>query len=163
MGTIVCIGGLTNIKSKDNIFLPYKLTKIDYKIISLSKKSKPQILFIGTASNEREDYYFTFKKAFEDVGAIVTNLNIINEDISRKEIKDKILNSDIIYVGCGKTKFMLDIWKKRGVDKALCDAYKKDIILAGMSAGSYCWFKFNYELISGLNLIDMINCVHYNI
>ena len=30
-----------------------------------------------------------------------------------------------------------------------------------MSAGSYCWFKYNYEMIEGLGLIPMINCVHY--
>ena len=38
MKAIICIGGLTNIKSKDNIFLPYKPNKIDYEIFSLSQK-----------------------------------------------------------------------------------------------------------------------------
>ena len=30
-----------------------------------------------------------------------------------------------------------------------------------MSAGSYCWFKCNYDLIEGLGLINAVNCVHY--
>ena len=49
-----------------------------------------------------------------------------------------------------------------GVDIALKKAYDKGIVLAGMSAGSYCWFDYNYDLIQGLGFINAINCVHYN-
>lgn len=162
MRAIICIGGLTGIKSKDNIFLPYKPRKVDKEIISLSKKEHPKVLFIGTASKERKDYYNSFKLAYEELGGIVSNLLILNNNISNIEIEEKILESDIIYVGCGKTQFMLDIWKEKGIDKLLKIAYNKGIILAGMSAGSYCWFKYNYELIEGLGLIPKINCVHYD-
>ena len=157
MKAIICIGGLTNIKSKDNIFLPYKPNKIDYEIFSLSQKKTPKVLFIGTASKERRDYYESFRIAYESLGGSVNSLDILNNNLSINEIRTKILLSDIIYVGCGKTKFMLDIWKQKGIDKILIEAYKKEVILAGMSAGSYCWFKYNYELIEGLGLIPMIN------
>ena len=162
MKAIICIGGLTNIKSKDNLFLPYKPNKIDYEIFSLSQKKTPKVLFIGTASKERRDYYESFRIAYESLGGSVNSLDILNNNLSINEIRSKILVSDIIYVGCGKTKFMLDIWKQKGIDKILIEAYKKEVILAGMSAGSYCWFKYNYELIEGLGLIPMINCVHYD-
>ena len=162
MKAIICIGGLTNIKSKDNIFLPYKPNKIDYEIFSKKKKKTPKVLFIGTASKERRDYYESFRIAYESLGGSVNSLDILNNNLSINEIRTKILLSDIIYVGCGKTKFMLDIWKQKGIDKILIEAYKKEVILAGMSAGSYCWFKYNYELIEGLGLIPMINCVHYD-
>lgn len=161
MKVIICIGGLTGIKNKDNIFLTYKPRKVDKEIVSLSKKEHPKVLFIGTASKERKDYYDSFKAAYEELGGIVNNLLILNNNISNKEIEEKILESDIIYVGCGKTQFMLDTWKEKGIDKLLKKAYEKEIILAGMSAGSYCWFKYNYELIEGLGLIPKINCVHY--
>ena len=162
MKAIICIGGLTGIKSKDNIFLPYEPRKVDKEIVALSKKEHPKVLFIGTASKERKDYYDSFKTAYEELGADVSNLLILNNDISNKEIEEKILGSDIIYVGCGKTQFMMDKWKEKGIDKFLKKAYDKGIILAGMSAGSYCWFKYNYELIEGLGLIPKINCVHYD-
>lgn len=162
MKAIICIGGLTGIKNKDNIFLPYEPRKVDKEIVLLSKKEHPKVLFIGTASKEREDYYDSFKIAYEKLGGNVSNLLILNSNISNKEIEEKILNSDIIYVGCGKTQFMLDKWKEKGIDKILRKAYEKGIILAGMSAGSYCWFKYNYELIEGLGFIPKINCVHYD-
>ena len=138
MKAIVCIGGLTGIKSKENVFLPYKPNKIDFEIFSLSRKKNPRVLFIGTASKEREDYFESFKRAYKNLGGYVTNLEILNNKLSEKEIKEKILSSDIIYVGCGKTKFMLDIWKNKGIDKILVEVFNREIILAGMSAGSYC-------------------------
>lgn len=162
MKAIICIGGLVGIKSRENVFLPYAPNKIDYEIFSLSQKKNPKVLFIGTASKERKDYYESFKQAYESLGGIVTNLEILNNKLSNKEIKEKILSSDIIYVGCGRTQFMMDIWRQTGIDKILVEAYEKGIILAGMSAGSYCWFKYNYELIEGVGLIPMINCVHYD-
>ena len=57
---------------------------------------------------------------------------------------------------------MLDKWKEKGIDQILRKAYEKGIILAGMSAGSYCWFKCNYDLIEGMNVINAVNCVHYD-
>lgn len=162
MGTIICIGGLVGLKNKEKVFIPYSPRKIDFEIMKLSTKVNPKVLFIGTASSEREDYYISFKNAYESLGAIVENLCVLNSNITFEEIRKKILSSDIIYVGCGKTKFMMDVWKSKGIDKCLIEAYKKDIILAGMSAGSYCWFKYNYEMIEGLDLIHMINCVHYD-
>lgn len=120
------------------------------------------MLFIGTASKEREDYFENFKIAYENLGASVKPLLILDNKSTRNEILDKILSVDIIYVGCGNTSFMLDKWNEYGIDSALKKAYEKGIVLAGMSAGSYCWFAYNYDLIQGLGLINAINCVHYN-
>ena len=78
-----------------------------------------------------------------------------------KQVRESILNTDIIYVGGGNTKFMLEKWRELGVDKLLLEAYNKGIICSGLSAGSYCWFKYNYDLIEGIGVIDAINCVHY--
>lgn len=89
-------------------------------------------------------------------------VHILNGELTPDEISDKILSADIIYVGCGDTRFMLEKWKEKGIDIALEKAYQKGIVLAGMSAGSYCWFDWNYDLIRGLGFIKAVNCVHYN-
>jgi peptidase E len=36
---------------------------------------------------------------------------------------------------------MLEIWKQKGIDKLLRNAYEKGIVLSGLSAGANCWFK----------------------
>ena len=41
-------------------------------------------------------------------------------------------------------------------------AYDSGIVCSGLSAGSYCWFKYNYDLIEGMNVINAVNCVHYD-
>lgn len=162
MGKIVCIGGLNGLKNENGEFISYEPRKVDKEIIKLSNKIHPNVLFIGTASKEREDYFNTFSVAYKSLGANIEVLRILNNELTPNEILDKILLSDIIYVGCGNTRFMLEKWKEKGVDIALKKAHDKGIVLAGMSAGSYCWFDYNYDLIQGLGFINAVNCVHYN-
>ncbi len=76
-------------------------------------------------------------------------------------VKEDIFRTDIIYVGGGNTKFMLEKWRELGVDKILQQAYEKGIVCSGLSAGSYCWFRYNYDLLEGIGVINAINCVHY--
>lgn len=149
---------------------------IDKEIIKLSGKKRPKFLFIPTASSDSEDYVKVVKKYFgSKLGCVVNVLYLINKKLDKKEIEKKILNSDIIYVGGGNTLKMLTIWRRRGVDKILKKAYKKGIVLSGISAGAICWFKlgnsdsrkFNnkkagFIKIKGLGLINALCCPHYN-
>ncbi len=162
MGKLVCIGGGEIPRVKNGIQLPYETKEIDEEIVRLSDKPNPKLLFIGTASTNSYDYFLVIKKIFEDLGCIVENLDLLNDLIDMKEVERQILNTDIIYVGGGNTRFMLEKWKELGVDKLLLKAYEKGIVCSGLSAGSYCWFKYNYDLIEGLGVINAINCVHYD-
>jgi len=161
MGKLVCIGGGEIPRIKNGIQLPYETKEIDEEIVKLSEKENPKLLFIGTASTNSYNYFLVIKKIFEDLGCIVSNLDLLKENIDINEVKNEILNTDIIYVGGGNTKFMLEKWRELGVDKFLVEAYNKGIVCSGLSAGSYCWFKLNYDLLEGLGIINAINCVHY--
>ena len=155
---------------------PIETTKIDKEIIKLTGKKNPKLLFVPTASSDSESYYEIVKKYFGDkLGCKTDVLYLIKEKITKKEIKKKILDSDIIYVGGGDTLKMMKIWKKNGIDKILKEAYKKGVVLSGLSAGSICWFKWgnsdsrkfnnpNAGLIkvSGLGLINALHCPHYD-
>ena len=161
MGKLVCIGGGEIPRIKNGIQLPYETKEIDEEIVRLAEKQNPKLLFIGTASTNSYDYYLVIKKIYEDFGCIVSNLDLIKDDLNMDEVKNSILNTDIIYVGGGNTKFMLEKWRELGVDKILLEAYNKGIVCSGLSAGSYCWFKLNYDLLEGIGIINAINCVHY--
>ena len=161
MGKLVCIGGGEIPRIKNGIQLPYETREIDEEIVRLSEKKNPKLLFIGTASKNSYAYYLVIKKIFEDLGCIVSNLDLLKDDLNINEVKNTILNTDIIYVGGGDTKFMLEKWKELGVDRLLLEAYNKGIVCSGLSAGSYCWFKMNYDLLEGIGIINAINCVHY--
>ncbi len=156
---------------------PVETTAIDKEIIKLTGKKNPKLLFIPTASSDSEGYYKTVEKHFgKKLGCKVDVLYLIKEKLSKKEIRDRILKSDIIYVGGGNTLKMMKIWKKTVVDKILIKAYEKGIVMSGLSAGSICWFKYgnsdskkfadpNADLIKvkGLGLINALHCPHYNI
>ena len=146
---------------KDGVRLPYETREIDEEIVRLSNKKNPNLLFIGTASSHSEEYFSVIKKIFEDLGCTVSNLDLLGKDIDIETVKEDIFRTDIIYVGGGNTKFMLEKWRELGVDKILQQAYEKGIVCSGLSAGSYCWFRYNYDLLEGIGVINAINCVHY--
>ena len=151
--------------------------KIDKEIIRLSGKKRPRFLFIPTASLDADDYVKVVNSYFGNkLGCVIDVLYLVNKKISYQEIKNKILNSDIIYVGGGNTLKMLKLWRELGVDKILTVAYKKGIVLSGVSAGAICWFKFGhsdsrkfnnrnaaYIKVKGLDFINALVCPHYNI
>ncbi len=161
MGKLVCIGGGEIPRIKNGIRLPYETKEIDEEIVRISEKENPNLLFIGTASSNSYDYFLTIKEVFEKLGCNVSNLDLLKDDLDMKQIREIILNTDIIYIGGGNTKFMLEKWRELGIDKILLEAYQKGIVCSGLSAGSYCWFKYNYDLLEGIGIINAVNCVHY--
>lgn len=150
---------------------------IDKEIISLSKKQHPKVLFIPTASSDDETYCKDFSEYYgEKLGCKVSFLYLCSGNLSKKEIQQKILGTDIIYVGGGNTLKMMKLWRRLGVDKLLKKAWGDGVVLCGISAGAICWFesghsdsmsfynpkKWNYINVRGLGLLKGTMCPHYN-
>jgi len=159
MKKLVCIGGGEIPIYKNGILLPYETKEIDQEIVKLSNKEHPRFLFISIASSHPEEYFEGIKNIYEELGCIVSHLNI-NKPVD--ELEHDILNTDIIYIGGGNTKYLVEQLKNKKLDKLLIKAYNSGIVCSGLSAGSYCWFRFNYDLIEGMNIINAVNCVHYD-
>lgn len=159
MKKLVCIGGGDIPRYKNDVLLPYETKEIDEEIVKLSNKEHPKFLFISIASSNPKEYFNGIKKIYENLGCIVSHLDI---NKTYKEIQEDVLNSDIIYIGGGNTKYLVEQLKTTNIDKLLIKAYNNGIVCAGLSAGSYCWFKYNYNLIEGMNVINAVNCVHYD-
>lgn len=176
---IVAIGGgeLGRPNKEKGGFYPVETTLIDKKIIALSGKNSPKILFIPTASSDSAGYVEVVKKHFgERLGCKVDALLLKKQKYTKKEIEEKIFSSDIIYVGGGNTLKMIKLWKKLRVNKILENAREKGIVLSGLSAGAICWFslgnsdsrkfknpKADYIKVSGLGMIKALLCPHYNV
>lgn len=155
---------------------PVETTKIDEEIIRLTGKSKPKLLFIPTASSDSEGYAKVVEKHFgTNLGCKVDTLFLLNQKLSIKEIEDKILNTDMVYVGGGNTLKMMNVWRKYGVDKILVKAGEKGVVLSGVSAGAICWFrsgssdsrrftnpKADLIKVNGINLASALFCPHYD-
>ena len=141
--------------------------KIEKYIVDQSKARTPKICFIPTATGDDQAYIDTFYKAFNSLGCKTSHINFFKRTIN---LKEHILDQDIIYVGGGNTKSMLAVWKEWGLDKILFEAYKNKIIMSGVSAGAICWFKKgitdswkdNQATLDCLNFVDGVCCPHYD-
>lgn len=168
MGRIVAIGGgeLDTTHS------------INEYIVKLAGKKNANFLFIGTASHDAEGYISAIQKEFDSLGCTISVLRLTTGNYTDVEI-DSILNqADIIYVGGGDTSFMMDTWKKYGLDEKLKQIYYNDrAVLSGLSAGAICWFscghsdssifevdgQVGYGWVNGLlEIFPHAFCPHYN-
>ena len=162
MGIIIGVGGG---RYDDREVMP-----IFERIVELSGKSNPKVLFVPTAGFDDMEGDEVIFALFEELGASVSPLLLTDESLTYAEIEDKILSSDIVYAGGGNLKFLMDTWKKTGADAAFLKAYEKGVILSGYSSGSMCWFAEGYDdcgenhefmFVDCLVIRPYCNCPHY--
>ena len=152
--------------------------EIDREIIRLTGKKHPKALLLPTASGDSPLYWETFQKYYgQKLGCQTDVLYLFNNNSSSREIREKILGSDIVYVGGGDTLRMLKRWRKLGVDKILEEAGKKGVILSGLSAGAICWFEYGNSdsrkfgpkkssklvKVRGTGFLPSMACPHYDV
>lgn len=168
MGRIVAIAG-GDLKSTEGL---------NQYMVELSKKEHPNVLFIGTASEDAESYIEKIEQAFSELGCMVKSLALLKETYINAEIDKLLAWAEVIYVGGGDTVSMMKVWKKYSVDQKLKEIYRKDTaVLCGISAGAICWFscghsdseaflgKGNWQFIFAEGMLDihhMAFCPHYN-
>lgn len=168
MGRIVAIAGGTRLTNR----LLYCHT------VKLSHKKNPHVLFIGTASRDASVNIEAITEEYGSLGCQVRGLCLITDSYSEQEINSLLSWADIIYVGGGDTIFMMQTWKRFGLDEKLKEIFAQDLaVLSGISAGAICWFAcghsdsesfhikegWNFCWANGmLDLIHMAYCPHYN-
>ncbi len=154
-----------------------EVTPISREIIRLSGKKSPRLLFIPTASSDDKAYVRAVQGHFgRKLGCQVDVLYLLKENPSSSQIQSKVQWADIIYVGGGNTLMMMNLWKRRGVDRLLKKARKAGKVLCGSSAGALCWFqkgnsdsrkyhdpKAGLIKVTGLGFLPALGCPHYNV
>ena len=141
--------------------------KIEKYIISLVKKDRPKVCFIPTASGDNDLYKLNFYRAFSKLDCITSHIDFFART---ENLEKKILNQDIIFVGGGNTKSMLAVWEDWNFKPVLNKAYKKGVVMSGVSAGAICWFDKGVtdsyaeklEIIDCLGFVKGIACPHYD-
>jgi dipeptidase E len=143
-------------------------TLLDSYILKQSGKDNPKICFIPTASGDSEDYIQRFYRFFQTQNCRPSHLSLFRPPT--RDLENFIMEKDIIYVGGGNTKNLLALWKEWGLDTILRKAWNQGILLAGISAGSICWFEEGVtdsygEGLEPLNCLGFLkgsNCPHYD-
>lgn len=103
------------------------------------------MLFLPTAGYDDINGDELIRDEFLRLGCSFDILFLTDETLSESEIRSAILGADIIYVGGGNVRFMMDVWKKTGAVKYLREAYEAGTVMSGFSAGAVCWFKEGYD------------------
>jgi dipeptidase E len=142
---------------------------LDDYVLALTRKRRPRVCFLATAGGDNRDYIVRFYEAFCAKGAEASHLPLFG--VPRKDVRAFLLSQDVIYVGGGNTASMLAVWRVHGVDRALREAWRRGIVLTGVSAGMLCWFEggvtdsFGRPLAAiddGLGLLKGSACPHYD-
>ena len=138
---------------------------------------EPRVCFIPTATRDSADYINRFYSAFEKLPCRPTHLALGDPPTpggiasSRSVVGEVVLENDIFYVGGGNTREMLAIWRERGLDRALRDAWQDGKLLCGISAGAICWFEkaISDSVVEGelhplkcLGFLQGTACPHYD-
>ncbi|HEL6535544.1 TPA: Type 1 glutamine amidotransferase-like domain-containing protein, partial [Listeria monocytogenes] len=134
------------------------------------------VTFIPTASTVEEVVFYVEagKKALEDLGLIVEELDVAAENL--EEITMTLKKNDFIYVTGGNTFFLLQELKRTGADKLILKEIAKGKLYIGESAGavitspniSYIQSMdsvkkaTNLTNYDALNLVDFYTLPHYN-
>ncbi len=169
---IVAIGG-----GRIGRFSPtVRTTALDREAVRLSGEKSPRLLFLPTANAGCDQYCAAIYNQFsKKLGCRVDIMLLVNTDPVYANIRSRILDADIIYVGEGNTLRMMKTWRRYGVDRALRAAMKRGKVLCGSSAGSIAWFSWGNSdslksdqnptrlaRVQGLGFVDALLCPHYD-
>ena len=141
---------------------------LDLYVLRQAAGDRPRICFLATASGDSPDYIERFYRAFALHPCVTSHLSLFDPPVA--DLRQLIFQQDIIYVGGGNTKSMLALWREWEFDHLLREAWERGIVLAGISAGSICWFDWGLtDSIPGsltplpcLGLLPGSNCPHYD-
>src|SRR5579872_7424344 len=142
---------------------------LDNYILSLARSPRPRICFVPTASGDSENYCFRFYESFSRQNCIPAHLPLF----VRKpwDLREFVLEQDVIYVGGGNTVNLLAVWRAHGLDKILREALGNGAVLCGLSAGAICWFEAGVTdsfgptlaaIRNGLGFLTGSACPHYD-
>src|SRR3954464_12140623 len=133
--------------------------RLDRYVFGLTRKSRPRVCFVPTASGDSRDYIRRFHLAMEKHPVRATELLLFRRDA--RDLAKFILEQDVLYVGGGNTANLLTLWRFHGIDKIIREAWRRGTVLCGVSAGMICWFESSVTdsfgphapLLDGMGLI----------
>jgi peptidase E len=160
--TIVTLGGGGFSMEPDNLAL-------DAYVLSRTGKDRPRVAFVPTASGDSERYALNFFRAFARLPCVPSLLPLFQREAF--DLRAFVLAQDAVYVGGGNTANLLAVWRLHGLDAILREAWERGVVLAGISAGSICWFEAGTTdsfgptlraLHGALGFLPGSHCPHYD-
>jgi peptidase E len=145
---------------------------LDDYVLAATGAERPKVCFVPTASGDADHYVVRFYRRFAAV-AETSHVSLFRRDKGAGAVEGDLtahlLAQDLVYVGGGSVLSLLGTWRAHGLDTILKRAWRRGVVLCGLSAGSLCWFSEALtafhgppEPVRGLGLLPHSNCVHYD-
>ena len=137
-------------------------------VLSLTGKGQPRVLHVPTAVGDSSEGIVSF---YERLGGLGELSHLRFFPYPPDGLRDFALSFDAIHVSGGNTANALSVWRTHGFDKVLREAWERDVLLTGYSAGAICWFEasvtdsFGPQLAGmrdGLAFLPGSACPHYD-
>jgi peptidase E len=128
----------------------------------------PRLLFVPTPANEDPGSTLSWYERLQG-RAEMTHVHFF--PYPPRDLRELTLAHDVVFVPGGNTANALSIWRTHGFDRVLREAWERDILLTGYSAGGICWFEaavtdsFGLQLEGmpdGLGFLSGSACPHYD-
>lgn len=130
---------------------------------------RPKICILPTASGETSELIGSFYSAFSERPCDPSDVSLFRLGNRPIELRDQLLEQDLIYIGGGSLLNLLAIWEAHELSAILSFAWRQGVVLAGQGAGAMCWFESGItkssgrpEPSAGLGLLPGSLCVHYD-
>lgn len=114
---------------------------LDDFVLRLAPVAEPRVLFLPTAAGDTNALINAFHARFGDRACTPSHLSLFRLAEVARPLREIVLSQDIVYVGGGSMRNLLAIWRAHGLDRLLTEAWRRGVVLAGLSAGAMCWFQ----------------------
>jgi dipeptidase E len=142
---------------------------LDELVLRLTAVPRPRICLLPTAGGDSEYQIRRFYETYGDRLCEPSHISLFRLGRKPVPLREHLLGQDAIYVGGGSMVNLLAIWRAQGLDAILRDAWRASVVLAGLSAGSMCWFQCGVTTSSGapatapgLGFLAGSNSVHHD-
>ena len=134
------------------------------------REDPPRICNIGTASGDDKSFQRDMEEAAREAGYSLHHLSLFSQP-NVEDVEAYLRGFDVLWVNGGSVVNLLAVWRAHGLPQILCRLWQDGVVLAGISAGSICWFEggvtdsFGPELqpvTNGLGFLPGANGVHMN-
>jgi dipeptidase E len=135
---------------------------------SLAGTGRPRVALVTTATGDDPAVVVRFHELLRGRADLV---NVPFFPWPPPDLRDRVLGSDVCFIGGGSTANMLAIWRVHGFDQLLREAWEAGVVLTGWSAGMICWFEAGVTdsfsprldgMRDGLGFLAGSACPHYD-
>lgn len=99
---------------------------------------RPRVGYVGTAGGDDSGKLDRFRSAFAPFASAILPLSSAADPAAAEQWAK---NLDLIYIAGGNPVALVAHWNATGLSGILAGAYRRGVVLAGVSAGAMCWFE----------------------